>query len=163
LNNNHSIPNLAESSGKEIAQAFIRANMSRNFEEKAKTELSSLYRHMMNEGKHLAAAAVASAISALESRCAGLNPGLKNDSLQALSVLRTSATHTASQYIERIHHDPDQPVMDIYLHSGMKMTVSCSKFNAALFDASWGPGRCGHNLNFAFNIDEVAVLSIISR
>ena len=137
--------------------------MSRNFEEHAKKELSGLHRHMINEGRHLEAAAVASALSAIESRGAVLNPGLKDDSLQALHALKTSATRTKNQYIKHIEHDPDQPVMNIYLISSMKMTVSCSRFNAALFDVSWGPERCRQNLDFAFNIDADAVLSTLAR
>lgn len=137
--------------------------MSANFEEQAKKELSDLHSHMMNEGRKIEAAAVASAISALESRCAGSNPGLKNASLRALSELRTSVTRTGSRYIKHIDHDTDEPVMNIVLNSGMKMTVSCSRFDTALFDASWGPERCEQNLGFAFNIDTAAVLSIISR
>jgi len=137
--------------------------MSRNFEEKAKKELSNLHSHMMNEGKHIEAAAVASAMSALESRCVGSSPGLKDDSLQALYALKTSATRAVGRYIKQIDHDPDEPRMNIYLDSGLKMTVCCSRFDAALFNVSWGPARCEQTLNFAFNIDAAAVLSIMSR
>jgi hypothetical protein len=139
--------------------------MSRNFEEKAKKELSDLHSHMMNDGKHLEAAAVASAMRALESRCVGSSPGLKekDDSLQALYALKTTATRAEGRYIKQIDHDPDEPRMNIYLDSGLKMTVSCSRFDAALFNVSWGLARCEQNLNFAFNIDASAVLSIMSR
>ena len=160
---NHSISNSVESAGKEIAQAFIRARMSANFEDMARKELSDLHGSMVNEGKHIEAAAVASAISTLEARNATLNSITRDDSTQALYALSNSATRTASQYIDRISHGTDEPALYIYLKSGMQITASCTRYDVGLFNVRWGPQGCTRDSNLAFNIDAAAVLSIISR
>lgn len=137
--------------GRQIAEAFLRASMRRDFHVTAMAELRNLRGRMADE-RDAAAAVVNAAIEVLEDRV--WVPKAAQDDRAVLGMLALKDAIEAAGSLGACHMEQsaDEPTLSVRVGTETKVTITCAKLARNRFDLCCVSRRPEVTQRYSFNL-----------